>query len=357
MIGSKSVRKLTYDRQPSIRATVAVLALGWLAAGNAQATTSESAFSTTTGAYSQTDQFGGALQLSQNVQSLLLDGGTPGNLSELGVTVSSTTGANGSFAFDQNLYRLGTGSASLTTTVMDTITNSSDASVFLRFDSQITPGHIAAQGNNSSNVVFFQFKITQISGSLDTVLYSANGAVNPNGAPSITTSDGSVFNGLESYSNGDRRALDWSATNLDLALQPIQASSSTIILYQTTTYVTGGVPCSALEYCEGTQVAFGDPRHDGGVSNAPQSASFDGLLGPSPTVPLIGRLYDPYTTYMDVVPMDAPLPPAPPVLPPVTYTPPPAPVPEPATWAMLIAGFALAGAVFRRRAAPAMPQR
>jgi hypothetical protein len=68
-------------------------------------------------------------------------------------------------------------------------------------------------------------------------------------------------------------------------------------------------------------------------------------------------LYDPYTTYMDVVPMDAPLPPAPPVLPPVTYTPPPAPVPEPATWAMLIAGFALAGAVFRRRAAPAMPQR
>jgi hypothetical protein len=342
------MRSLTFDPRWAGRAAIAVLALGWLAAGAARATTSESAISSTIGGYSQTDQFSGAIELTNNVQSLLLTNDTPGQVSELGVTVSSTTGANGSFAFEQNLYRLGTGSAELTTTVMDTITNSSDASVFLRFDSQITPGHIAAQGNNSSNVVFFQFKITQVSGSLDTVLYTADGAVNPNGAPSITTSDGSVFNGLESYTNGDQRSLDWSATNLDLALQPIQASSSSIILYQTTTYITGGVPCSVLSSCEGTQVAFGDPRHDGGTSDARQLAAFNGPLDPSPTVPLIGRLYDPYTTYMDAVPLDTPLPPTPPVIPPVTYTPTP-PVPEPSTWALLIAGVALTGAGVRRR--------
>jgi hypothetical protein len=330
-----------------LRNAITVAAVGAVGSGGARASISESATVSTEGGYSQTDQFDGAIELTNNVQSFVLNGATPGQVSQLGVDVSATTGANGSFSFEQNLYRAGAGSAELTTTLMDTITNSSNASVFLRFDSQITPGHIAAVGNDSSNVVFFQFKITQISGSLDNVLYTANGAIDPNGQPSITTSDNVAFNGLQSYSDGTGRALDWSATNLDLALQPIQASSSSIILYQTTTYITGGVDCYVLADCQGTQIAFGDPRHDGGTSNAQQQALFAPLDLTSDEVPLIGRLYDPYTIPLDVVSIDAPLPPTPPVLPPANYIPPS--VPEPASWAMLLGGLALTGAALRRR--------
>lgn len=302
----------------------------------------------TDGGYSQTDQFVGGVEITDNVRSFVLNGTTPGQLSRLGVEVNATTGGGG-FSFEQNLYRQGAGSAELTTTLLDTITNSSPSSVALRFDSQITPGHIAAYGNDPSNAVRFDFKVTQVSGSLSFVLYTANGIVRPGSQPVITTSDGVPFNGLQSYSDGAARALDWSATNLDLTLQPIQESSSSIVVFQIDTYITGGGSCAVLDACEGTQVAFGDPHMDGGTPPAQHQSQFalqDFDLS-SDEVPLIGRLYDPYTIPLDVVPIDAPLPPTPPVIPPASYIPPP--VPEPATWVMILSGAALIGGALRRR--------
>ena len=339
--------------RPTVHVAIAVAAMGAFLAGSADATISLSAVSTTFGAYTLTNGFGGHADIfSDNVKSLLLTGATPGQPSQLGIEASSITGANGGFSFEQNLYRQGPGSAQVDSVLVDTITNNGPDPVTLRFDSQITPGHIAALGNDSSNVVNFEFVVLQDDafGNLN-VLYRANGAVMPNGSPYIQTSDNVPFNGLHSYSEGTGRALDWSATNLDLTLQPIAAGASSYVRYETITYVTGGVACLSLSSCEGTQVAFGDPRNDGGVSNAPSQGLFalSRLEAPSATVPLIGELFDPHTIPLDFVTLDTPLPPTPPVLPAPNY----AATPEPSTWALLLAGFGAVGAMRRRRIAMA----
>ncbi|QXQ08343.1 PEPxxWA-CTERM sorting domain-containing protein [Sphingosinicellaceae bacterium] len=91
--------------------------------------------------------------------------------------------------------------------------------------------------------------------------------------------------------------------------------------------------------CDGAQVCFGDPRNSGGITG--RSA----FRAPTANLePVIGQACGIASISFSVVPSDSPLPTTPPVLPPVVYA-----LPEPSTWAMLIVGFGLSGAVMRRR--------
>jgi len=279
-----------------------------------------------------------------------------GGLPRLTVGLNSFTTPGGGFFFLHNLVAQGAGEANMTTNLSFTITNNTSDVQFLRFDSLITPGHIAVQGRASANLALFRFAVDQIVGSNTRTLYWANGYVDTDsGLPDfVETSDTVEFSGFSSYSGPDRVAFDWGATPLNLALNPIFPGQTHRLRYTSTTNASGGGVCLTLLGCEGVQVAFGDPRNDGSVG-ALRVAAFN---APQPAPPpLIGRAFGPYEGFFaQIVSQGAPLPPA---LPP----PPPAPdyswlppvdstaggIPEPASWLMLITGFGMAGVMLRRQ--------
>jgi hypothetical protein len=273
-------------------------------------------------------------------------GTTPGQADLVNLELNSTVQSNGSFDFLQNLYCIGACAVSLDTFMNITITNNTASPVNLRFDSQITPGHLAIQGNDPQGGAHFLFSVIQQTDGVSTDLYNAAGDTEFGEAPKVVSS--APFNGATFYQNGSQMALDWSATNLDLPLTTIPAFDTSVVTYEAFASASNGAVCNGLGGCDGAQIAFGDPRNNGGVTPPSQGASlFERATAAAGTAlsPLIGLEFDPYLTGGQVVPLDTPLPPTPPVDPPITY----AAVPEPSAWAMLILGVAGLGAVLRRR--------
>ncbi|OSZ64516.1 hypothetical protein CAP39_13250 [Sphingomonas sp. IBVSS1] len=294
--------------------------------------------------------------------------GVAGTPAVLSMDLTATLGPNGSFFFLHNLYALGTGAASMETILDITLTNTGSETAFLRFDSMITPGHIAFQGSNGFHSVEFGFRVEQFAtGSVTSAtprlaeLYSARGSLTSAGpnSSSIRTSDNRQFANFTDYRAQGRTAFDWSSTPLNLNLMPIAAGATHTLRYTNQTFVSGHAGlCLTLLGCEGVQVAFGDPRNDGSVSmSAPFGAA--ALSAQSASLgdqPLIGRRFGALASGLArVVDQAAPLPviDVPPVdanyawLPRVDGS--VAAVPEPSAWLLLIAGFGLIGNQQRRQ--------
>lgn len=288
---------------------------------------------------------------------------TPGTPVVLNLDLTTTLGPNGSFLFLHNLYALGGGQASMETTLDIKLTNTGAETAFLRFDSLITPGHIAFQGASIFHAVEFGFRVEQFAtGAVDfntpvlAQLYSARGSLTSSSAraSSIRTSDNQPFNNFTEYRSPGRVAFDWTSTPLNLELLPIAAGATHTIRYTNSTSVTanGGVCLTELG-CEGVQVAFGDPRNDGSSGTFSASAFAMSAAGDQP---LIGRRFTALEGALaQVVEQGAPLPviDTPPIvvnyawLPPVNGS--TGAIPEPASWLMLITGFGCTGAAARRR--------
>jgi hypothetical protein len=265
----------------------------------------------------------------------------------------------GNFFFHHNIYSQGGGFIEMFTRLTITLTNTGDTEALLRFDSLITPGHIALQGSNENNGALFNFTVTQNSGSGIVNLYQAYGNIQAFEGSSefplegyVVTTNGDLKN-MSNYSSEGRLGFDWDATPLNLALQPIGPGETHVISYENLTAAFSGGVCATLLGCEGTQVAFGDPRRDGSTSQRSGSASLD-----STTESFIGRTFSSFSLATpEIVSVDAPLPDDPGIFHVVPdYASLPAvdavavgAVPEPASWLMLIIGFGLVGTMMRRR--------
>jgi hypothetical protein len=270
-----------------------------------------------------------------------------------------TNSSNESFAFLQNLYCVGTCSTYSLTTVTLTLTNTGSAAETMRFDSEITPGHLASIGNNPDAQGLFNFDVTETTGGSTRTLYSADGlaSYSANGlvtgpTASITTSDGNAFNGLtESTDGATYDALDWSATNLNLLLDTILPGQTSTLTY--TSLVSTTTPnsqCTDIADCAGVQVVFGDPRNTGGGTTGSASSAVASALAMSiELTPVINGNFGFAVVPFSIVSADSPLPPEPPLSPPVYYGPLfiPSSTPEPASWMLLIAGFGMVGAALR----------
>jgi hypothetical protein len=269
--------------------------------------------------------------------------------SETGINYVGTASV-GSFFFLHDDYCVGSCATYSETVITFTLTNEGDTPVDLRFDSQITPGHIAMITGDARMEGEFNFDVVQTLGGENFNLYNANGGVNSDG---IFLNTGRLnFNGLNSQraADGSWEVLDWSATNLSLPLLTLDSGQTTQISYIATYEVFSSAACNNLLNCQGLQIVFGDPRNDGGVSNLSDLA-----FGPEMEAiyPVIGRNYDPTEIFARFVPIDSPFPENPQAAGPWRYGPlfdPRAAIPEPATWAMMIGGFGLMGGAMRRRA-------
>jgi hypothetical protein len=306
------------------RAGLSMLALSALMASTAaQAVVTESAkVVKTIGKYSAGGFFQNPVTNTTTAPVNVVLGSNPGFAPELGINVTATATDQGAFFFEHNLWRIGKGSAEFDTTVTTTLTNTGPDAVSMLFESLITPGYIAIAGPvGSYNAASFDFSVRQVTDGVSTPLYFALGLASPGALPLVNTSSGSL-KGLTSYQNATTFALTWEATPLFLQLAPIAPGSSTTIVYDLVTRVFGD---SNGSLCEGSQVAFGDPRNPGGAARSAFRSPVP--TPPCTTEPVIGKLFDPA-----VVPVNIS-------------------VPEPASWAMLISGFGLTGAAMRRRRA------
>lgn len=294
--------------------------------------------------------------------SVRVGGDVAGFPAEFGVDFT-TTATNDAFYFLQNHYCVGKCTTYALTTVSLLLTNIGLEAEAARFDSQITPGHLARQGINTSSTATFDFDVVQTTGGTDHTLYSADGVANASKVE-ITTSDGKKFNGLVRSDNGDAwNVLDWSATNLNLLLDSIPAGGTSVLTYRSVVRTqTTSSSCADITDCNGVQLAFGDPRNNGGGPSISTLAFSDSIGAKQKLTQVIGRLYDAAPVTTDVVAADAPLPPEPKVLARVTYgapfvsqanPPSVAAVPEPTGWLTMITGFGLLGATLRRRPASA----
>lgn len=283
----------------------------------------------------------------------------PTESSEVGINYVGVADV-GSFFFLHDNYTVGSGSTYSETRITFTLTNESESAVALRFDSLITPGHLAQIRGRSSQNGYFDFRVTQTfeGQSEGNDLYSAFGSINSDGI-NVFTSDQRQFNGFNRQSGGDGRweVVDWSATALNLNLAVIEGGQTTQITYFARYETSSNAVCEDVLNCDGLQVVFGDPRNDGGVTNI-SNLSDSGLnLVDNGVYPIIGRNYDAFGIPFAFVEAGSPLPGTPEGEGPIRYGAlfdPRAAVPEPATWAMMISGFGLLGGAARRRRAIAV---
>lgn len=254
-------------------------------------------------------------------------GSNPLQATDIQINYGTLTASNASFFFLHNIQCKGYCSIGVTTLVTDTITNTGSAAIDLRFDSSITAGHLGiVQNAPTPSAGIFEFKVTQTTGGSDHQLYDALGKISSSGA-SITTSDGSVFNGLASYHDPAQTGLDWDETPVSVLLDPLAPGASTTVTYSSLTYLNAYGVCTNVTLCDGVQVAFGDPRNNGGVFN------FATMLGASATEPVgwvLDRGFDMASVKIQLVDVTSR-------------------APEPASWAMMLVGFGMTGAAVRGR--------
>ncbi|HEV2567501.1 PEPxxWA-CTERM sorting domain-containing protein [Sphingomonas sp.] len=278
----------------------------------------------------------------------------PTESSEVGVNYIGTADV-GNFFFLHDNYAVGAGTTFSETVITFTLTNENDGPVALRFDSLITPGHIAHIRGGGTQRGSFDFRVVQSFGveSDPITLYAATGGVNSDGA--YLNTGNLVFNGLTETFDPDERweVIDWSATALSIPLLQIAGGQTTQISYIASYQTYTDAVCQDVLDCAGLQVVFGDPRNDGGVSNITSLSDFGPNLVDEGVYPVIGRNYDAYRIPFAFVPLDAPRPEQPGGEGPIKYgalfDPRAQAVPEPTTWAMMIGGFGLIGGAARRR--------
>lgn len=280
-------------------------------------------------------------------------------VSEMFLSLNGTL-EQGSFLFLHNGTCVGLCSVTMTTDITFSLFNAGPAPVALRFDSQITPGHLANSFLNpfSQSQASFDFSVSQDPGLRQGLLYKADGSA-VQSPPNLVTSNGQSFAGLTLNDNSpDWSVLDWSATDLNVILATLAPGQTTNLYYRSTlTITTGQSDCPDPTLCESFQVAFGDPRNAGGILSEAAALSTSSLFAASldtsnPISPAVGALYDPFRVRYRFVPLDAPLPNPGPVIPPLQYDVNylgPVAVPEPGTWLMLILGFGITGALLRQR--------
>ena len=298
---------------------------------------------------------GGAVELARRAVT-----GT--GVSEMFLSLNGTL-EDGSFLFLHSGTCVGVCSVTMTTDITFTLFNAGPDPVSLRFDSQITPGHLANSFLDplSPSQASFDFRVSQDPGLRQGILYEANGdAVQV--PPGLVTSDGQPFNFLTLDENSpDWTVLDWSATDLSIAMATIAPGETSNLYYSSTLTLSTTQPdCSDPTLCESFQVAFGDPRNSGGVLSASRgamSALFaDPFAASSAPNPAVGALFDPFRVTYSFVPVGSPLPGAPPGIGPIQYDinyRGVSAIPEPGTWLLMLLGFGAIGAILRRRGAEA----
>jgi hypothetical protein len=273
------------------------------------------------------------------------------------VVYDGLSNGNGGFSYLHNVICSGYCSAFVETTVVSVITNSGqDAISDLRFDTVITPGHLGFQGLNAGSQSSFNYDIGRVDQSGTTLAhyYSASGALGPatdsfgtTGTQALTaTAYGSEFADLTKYVGDNQMAYDWGATNVSISLGALAAGDSMTIVIKSITSASTAALCADLDACDQVQAVFGDPRNDGGILARGTGS------GGGPVI-ISDRKFGIYDTYSRTVDGDeTPPPDEPEHFAPVSYARAPqfieSAVPEPATWAMLVGGFALVGGALRK---------
>ena len=259
---------------------------------------------------------------------LVRTGSNPDLATEIKFNNQTLAASDASFFFLQNIQCKGFCSVSATTQIVNTITNTGSGFTGLALQSNITPGHFGlVQNADTLSSGLFLFEIRQNIRGIGKLLYSATGSVSSAGA-FITTSDGSVFNGLKAYQDPAQVGLDWNATDLSVLLGPLAPGATTTVTYSAKTILNSYGTCRDVTLCDGVQVAFGDPRNTGGIllrGAAPPTLA-GGFVEPVGFV--LDRGFDKARLRLKVTEISA--------------------VPEPSSWAMLIVGFGLVGAAARR---------
>jgi len=259
-------------------------------------------------------------------------GSDPGKSTDVKVNYATVLANDASFFFLHNIQCQGYCSISVITTITDTITNTGTAAVDLRLDSAITAGHLGLISDAlAGSSGLFQFDVSQHTNGVDHMLYDAHGQISSLGA-TITTSDGSVFNNMSSYSDPLQKGLDWDETDLSVLLDTIAPGQTTTVTYTSLTYLYSSGVCASYIRCDGVQVAFGDPRNNGGIFLLAKQLN-SSIQQPYGYV--LNRGFDTVAVRMDLVDVSGS-------------------VPEPGCWAMLTLGFGLIGAFVRRQRTAAL---
>ena len=295
---------------------------------------------------------GGTVEIAKRAE-------TSTGVSEMFLSLNGTLD-QGSFLFLHNGTCVGVCSLTMQTDISFSLFNGGPDPVALRFDSQITPGHLANSFLNplSQSQATYDFQVAQDPGLRQGLIYRSTGDA-VRSPPEVFTSDGQPFAGLTLDENTPEwSVLDWSATDLSLGLAFIAPGETSNLYYRSTlTIATSQLDCLNPTLCESFQVAFGDPRNAGAILSASSLRSFASLFS-TPTGddnvinPAVGAPYDPFRVTYRFVPLSTPLLSPPPVFAPIEYDVnylSPSAVPEPGTWLMLIVGFGMIGAMLRRR--------
>ncbi|NNM76323.1 PEP-CTERM sorting domain-containing protein [Sphingomonas sp. ID1715] len=265
--------------------------------------------------------------------------------SELGLNYTGTADLD-SFFFLHDNYCVGSCRTGSSTVIAFTIQNQGDVTQNVRFDSLITPGHIA-QIYNGGNAEF-NFQVLRFNDGFQT-LYSASGGVNSDG---IFLSTGNLeFRNQRRQTGENFDLLDWDTTALPVEVGALAGGQSTTIFYVASYFARTNSACADVLVCQGAQVVFGDPRNNGGTNLALGGDDLNAEIGRA----VVGADYfatevpfrfvnsnDPFS--FETPPASQPL-----VYDPLYRSRLQGGVPEPTMWAMMIGGFGLLGSAARRR--------
>lgn len=306
--------------------TPMVAAAGLMIAANADAAIVESLTSTTSYNYGFIPGVAGTVSGVGPNKAFEVSGPDAGKATDVQMNYGSVVAADASFFFLHNIQCQGYCTVGVTTLLTNTVTNTGLDTVDIRLDSDITAGHLGlVKNSNTRSSGQFEFNITQTTGNVDRQLYQALGQVSSTGA-SIVTSDGSLFNNLTSYRDAAQIGLDWDATGISVLLGSLAPGASTTVTYSSVTYLNSYGICSNFNRCDGVQVAFGDPRNNGGIIGA---RTVQDAVVKQPVGFVLNRGFDMAQLKLDVVQLAA--------------------VPEPASWALMLLGFGATGAALRRQ--------
>lgn len=326
----RSSRSIALARRTAIG--LAVLATGSLINGTAGALVVEHLSSASSFTYDFLPGLPGFHSGTGDSNLFEVAGADPTHSTDVKLNYGTVLASDASFFFLHNIQCQGYCSIGVTTTITDTISNTGPAAVDLRLDSTITAGHFGLVHNAATDSSgLFQFDVSQHSGGVNHKLYQALGQISSSGA-SITTSDGSLFNNMTTYNDPAQKGLDWDETELSVLLDSLAPGQTTTVTYTSFTYLNSYGVCTNFKLCDGVQVAFGDPRNNGGIFSlaAPLSIPTHQPLGY-----VLNRGFDMAIVQMDLVNLSGS-------------------VPEPASWAMLVLGFGLTGAFARRQRSAAL---
>jgi len=218
-------------------------------------------------------------------------------------------------------------------------------------------------GQTSNNVSFANVSTATAGFMFDVLsngvsIYSLSGGMTIDSNGNVTDTLGAARNTLSNFvlqtvpGSGTAIGYNWDSTIVSIVVPGLLApGASATLTYRVSTYATSTGSCAPLpgsnaysQTCAIGFSVFGDPiRSGGGINSSPSrqsmlsSSPFPSSGTPISSIafntlgPLLAPTFNSTTGKLGVFL--------------------PAPVPEPASWAMMIAGFAMVGGAMRRRAA------